>query len=114
MPIQRITLFLAITQTFLNIIFIIPLNVKIILTSGGPMGYGLVLIPMTIPLFALSIFALVYPIKTLKIIEKIKISFFLNLLAFTLIFLFIFFIIFPTDPSDPSLQEAIKRIWGVS
>lgn len=37
-------------QLFLNLLIIVPLNVKMISTMGGPLGYGLLVLPVTIPI----------------------------------------------------------------
>jgi len=89
MFILRITQLIAITQILLNLIFITPLNVKIIFTTGGPMGYGLLLLPITISLFIFSISAFMYSIIVLKKIKNQKVSLLINGFIFILIILFI-------------------------
>ena len=106
---KNINLYIAVVQILLNIIFIAPVNVKIIYTTGGPMGYGLVLLPFTILLFILSVIAFAYAVITLKKIEKTKMSLLLNGITLISMSLFIKIIILE---SQPSLMEAIKSVWS--
>ncbi len=109
MSFKIIILLISVLQILLNLIFIAPLNVKVIITGGGPMGIGLIVIPFTVPLSLLSIGAFIYSVATLKTMKRPQISLFLNGLAFILIFLFVTLIILQ---SEPSILEAIEHVWS--
>lgn len=55
MTLRSLNITVGFLQLFLNLLVIIPLNVKMISSMGGPFGYGFLVIPVTVPITFASI-----------------------------------------------------------
>lgn len=55
MTLRTLNITVGSLQLFLTLLIFIPLNVKMISITGGPLGYGLLLLPVTIPIVLASI-----------------------------------------------------------
>jgi len=106
---KKTTLTLAIGHLLWNIILVAPVNIKIMATSGGPWGFGIIIAFLTLPISIFSLVVFIYSMKNHKVLGDSRKGIVLNAIAFISIFLLTLLIMMPVESN---LIQLIKTSWS--